>query len=492
LITNPEFSGAADGKVMPWGWHREVAKAPGVKPSQVYIWHLRGGPPGRLLALVGGPDRGGRVWSQVRGIQPHTDYLLEFSAYRPQFTNNVYLEVEIFGQRQVINQHLASGRLQRIFLRLNSGDSPGTTRLVVTNPHPEFLAFGFPSLRRLEIHQEGREAPSPRLPGFFPVGIYGATLEGLPEIRRAGFNAVLPGDSTPEFMQQMAGAAGRLGLKLLAHFPRYQAGISRELGGQPGVLGFYIDDEPELRSVPPESLTALKNRLQQDHPGILTALAMVRPQMVAAYREAADIFLLSPYPIPQMPMTWLSDTLDEAATHVPRERLWAVIQAFGGPEHVSEGWPRLPTPMEMRCLTYLALVHGAHGLFYFHYPAVRAEGRAWEGLQQIVGEMGRLRTWLVVPNEAPALELNIFSPFQADASGRPAVHFCRKRRGNENLLILVNVIDRSVNFFLSGFPPGVDCLSEIFRQQKAVVVDGNIREKLGPYEVRVYSYGQNN
>ena len=77
-------------------------------------------------------------------------------------------------------------------------------------------------------------------------------------------------------------------------------------------------------------MQALKESLKHDHPGVLTAVAMLRPQMVEAYRDSADIFMLDPYPVPDMPMTWMSDTLEEAARHVPRERLWAVIQAFGG------------------------------------------------------------------------------------------------------------------------------------------------------------------
>jgi len=492
LIPNPEFTGAADGKVLPWAWRRDGLRVDGVKPSQVFIWKADPNHTGRFLALVGGPDRGGRVWCQVRGIQPHTDYLLEFSAYRPHFTNDVYLEVEIFGQRQVINQHLSRGQLQRIFLRLNSGNSRGDTRLVVENPHSEFLAFGFPSLRRVRPDLKPEEEPSSaRLPAFFPIGIYEATLEGLPEIRAAGFNAIQNYNSSPEFLRQLAGAAARHGLKVLATLGQDQPAISRELGGHPGILGFYLEDEPEGRSVPPESLGGLKQRLQKDHPGVLTAVAMVRPRLVAEYRQAADVFLLDPYPVPRMPMTWLSDTLEEAARHVSRERLWAVIQAFGGPPHLEGGWPRLPTYLEMRCLTYLALVHGAHGLFYLNYPEVRADDRAWEGLKKIVGQLRQLRTWLVVPNEPAPLHLDIFSPFKADASGRPAVHFCLKRRGTENILILVNVLDRSVSFFLSGFPPKVKYLSEIFLKQKSVVLDGNIREKLGPYEVRIYSYQQN-
>jgi hypothetical protein len=376
-------------------------------------------------------------------------------------------------------------------MHVNSGKSGGYTSLIVSNPHQEFLAFGAPSLRAVgpDWGRRGKSALH-RLPSFFPVGIYAATLEGLPEIRAAGFNAIQSYNSRPEFLRQMAKAAARLGLKFLPHLRNYQANISRELGGQSEVLGFYIEDEPESRSVPPELLATLQKHLQQDHPGILTAVAMVRPQMVAEYRKATDVFLLDPYPVPKMPMTWLSDSLDEAANHVSRERLWAVIQAFGGPHYIKEGWPRLPTYLEMRCLTYLALVHGAHGLFYFSYPDVRANERTWQGLKRIVGQLRQIRTWLVVPNEKVSLKLEIISPYKADASGKPAIHFCQKQRGRENLLILVNVLDRSVRFFLKGFPPKVEYLSDVFVQQKSVVLDGNIREKLGPYEVRVYRYRQ--
>jgi hypothetical protein len=38
----------------------------------------------------------------------------------------------------------------------------------------------------------------------------------------------------------------------------------------------------------------------------------------------------------------------------------------------------------------------------------------------------------------------------------------------------------------------VPWLTEIFQKHKSVVCDGNIREELGPYEVRIYSYSKEN
>jgi len=358
------------------------------------------------------------------------------------------------------------------------------------NPHREVLAFGSPSLTLAETKtREPWKPESVRLPGFFPVGIFAAKPEDLPDIRAAGFNAVQSYDFHPDVIKTMAVLAKKFGLKFLPNFCSYQPRISQELGGRPELLGFYIEDEPEGRSVPPEKIQALKESLKQDHPGVLTAVAMLRPQMVAEYKDAADIFMLDPYPVPHMPMTWLSDYLEEAARFVPKERLWAVIQAFGGGKHTKDGWPRRPQKLEMRCLTYLAVVHGAHGLFYFSYPEVSSDPASWEGLQRIVRELQDLQPWLMLPNlTTSGLLLEMTSPFKVDASGRPAVHFCEKLRGREHLLILVNVIDHPVSFSMHGFSDQINWVEEKFGNHKSVIQDGNIREELGPYEVRIYHF----
>ena len=487
LIPNPEFRESQREPSLPEGWHRDKRKIAGVEPSQVYFCRVTG-QPGKFLAITGGPDRQGRVWRRINKIRPHTDYLLEFLAYRPKFTNGVYLEVEIFGQRHLINQHLTYGKVQPIFLTVNSQDCRGSTRLSVENPHPEVLAFGSPSLTRVEPESES-EPPldSVRFPNIFPVGIFAAKPEDLSDIRAAGFNAVQSDDSEPETIRKMAVASEKLGLKFLPNFPSYQADTSRDLGGRPELLGFYIEDEPEGRSVPPEKIRALKESLKRDHPGGLTAVAIVRPQMVEEYRDAADIFMIDPYPVPNMPLTWLADSLDEATRHVPRERLWAIVQAFGGGKWANS-WSRVPTPAEMRCLTYLAVVHGAHGLFYWNYPEMRTDKASWEGLKKIAAELRQLQTWLVVPAEPNKLRLAMTSPFKVDAAGGAAVHFSQKSRGTEHLLILVNVIDRPVSFYLEGFGLQVPWLTEMFQKHKSVVRDGNIREELGPYEARLYLY----
>lgn len=101
-------------------------------------------------------------------------------------------------------------------------------------------------------------------------------------------------------------------------------------------------------------------------------------------------------------------------------------------------------------------------------------------------------TWLALPIKRNALQLTMTSPFKTDFSGRPAVHSCLKSHGQGRLLALVNVINRPVSLFLEGFDRQVPWLTEMFQKHKSVVCDGNIREELGPYEVRIYSYSKEN
>jgi hypothetical protein len=219
LTPNPAFAGSQDPTGLPDGWHRDARKIPGVEPSRVYLCRVTGYP-GKLLAMEGTPDRNGQVCCQLPNIRPRTDYLLKFTAYRPKFTNSAYLEVEIFGRRHSINQHFSYGRVQPIFLRINSGNTQGATRFVVANPQREVIAFGSPSLTAAPRPQNlSRGQPSSvRLPSFFPVGIFAAKPEDSPDIRAAGFNAVQSYDVRPDIIRSMAAISARLGLKFLPSF----------------------------------------------------------------------------------------------------------------------------------------------------------------------------------------------------------------------------------------------------------------------------------
>jgi hypothetical protein len=42
-------------------------------------------------------------------------------------------------------------------------------------------------------------------------------------------------------------------------------------------------------------------------------MAVIRPGNCRDYLDAADFFMMDQYPVPNMPMTWLSDSIERAS-----------------------------------------------------------------------------------------------------------------------------------------------------------------------------------
>jgi len=219
---------------------------------------------------------------------------------------------------------------------------------------------------------------------------------------------------------------------------------------------------------------------------------MVRSRAVRQYRLCADVFMMDQYPIPNMPLTWLSDSIDEALASIqPSQTVWAVIQAFGGDLSAGQGWPRLPTFEEMRALAYLSVAHGARGIFFYTYKwrsfCAADDPSHWDALRRIAGELGFLGKRLLWPDAPCPIHVEMLSPFKCDAEGRPAVH-CRLQEHNGKLLLIaVNVIDRPVQTCVRGLPKQVAFMEQLFAYGRRVVLkDGTLVDQFGPYEAKVF------
>jgi hypothetical protein len=49
--------------------------------------------------------------------------------------------------------------------------------------------------------------------------------------------------------------------------------------------------------------------IKERFPNAVTNMAIVRPQVIPFYEKGADYFMLDQYPVPNMPMSWLSNSL---------------------------------------------------------------------------------------------------------------------------------------------------------------------------------------
>lgn len=130
----------------------------------------------------------------------------------------------------------------------------------------------------------------------------------------------------------------------------------------PALLCWYLCDEPDGQGIPPARLEEAYRFVKELDPHHPITMVFCVPPRAPDYVHGMDIMMADPYPIPNGPVTMVSDVTDglnEAVQYgMP---LWIVPQAFGG----GEGWRREPSAAEERVMTYLALIHGATGIQYF-------------------------------------------------------------------------------------------------------------------------------
>ena len=348
---------------------------------------------------------------------------------------------------------------------------------------------------------------------FFPLGIYSANPEVFGELKAAGFNSVQTYANSAAQVKAFVAAAERHGLKALIRVPKevwkwdpvLSAHLMRRLRSSPALLAWYLADEPEGRAVPPGYLWKVREYIRWFDTSHPTAIVVLRGHKAHDYAPATDVLMVDPYPIPKMPVTWLSDTLDEARRAVGGDKpVWAVIQAFDRSEvRASFSGGRLPTYKEERLLAYLSVVHGASGLFFFKYGSgssrIMNHPGHWRGVKRLGGELSRMEPLLLAPEVSQGWRARvngstgIIFPAEEGLTAEESVHFSVKRLHAEkkNLpagtyLIAVNVSQEPVRVTFKA-PGPLSGEARVLAEEKTIPFRGSsLADTLGPMGVRIY------
>lgn len=280
----------------------------------------------------------------------------------------------------------------------------------------------------------------------FPIGIYGVERpEDLVQIRNAGFDAFQTYLGDRAALAALAKEAGRQGLRMLAAPDELlKAGDSAPAWP---LLAWYLQDEPDVNDVTPEALAAKERRVRSwDHKG-KEAFVVGQGSAAARYASSGDAFMLDWYPVPHLALDSVADQLDEVRLALPDGKpLWMVLQAFDWrdyPQHGDGKKPRIgrfPTHGEMRFMTYLAVLHGASGLFYFtlNDPAHRplyARPALWQALETVIDEARAMRPIWVDGRRMPL-------PFAVDPDGPESA--CWRFHGRDYFVLLNRRADVSL------------------------------------------------
>lgn len=508
LITNPAFT-IQKGEKLPAGWYTGESKDTPVKKSLFLIKPSDGfdiGDPGTFLpqpatclGISAGYDGAGKWCSPLPACEPGQEYTFTCLLYRDTWKNGVYPKIRLWGKEFCVNTHLKSKGFQHISLHVQCPpDSHENTFCFVNHDPGNTFWLTRPSLTKshaFELDIPTLSSPPFFYESFFPIGVYGANLNNLEEIKKLGLNTVLAGGRSEEVKKTIA-RCHELGLRYVVSIPRDPDSLPLFLDEisevvRPSYFSFYVNDEPGIYSFPINRAQDINRLIKERFPDAATCMAVVRPQICRDYLGSADFFMMDQYPVPDMPMTWLSDSMDQAGKDVGKNRLASIIQAFGGEKWAWAGWSRFPTWQEMDCLAFLSIVHGSRGIFFFTFSEIETSQEALDGLRMVVGRLNWLYHWLSEKNLLWKVDVNMVSPYRVDPKGRAAVQCCIKKRGNEFLLIAVNTIGTNVEAVIgweNSENQKLVAFEDVFSGEVYSADRGTLRIQFRAYETRGFVF----
>jgi hypothetical protein len=353
---------------------------------------------------------------------------------------------------------------------------------------------------------------------FFPLGWYGnGSARQAAEIADSPFNCVLDYGTNAKPRREMLAYLDLLqqkGLKLIycmndvyptatyyaerawegvkgneaiaaAVVPAYRA--------HPALLAWYLNDELP-RALAPD-MTSYYQRIRAADPNHPCYIVLCSMPELGCFTGTTDVLGVDPYPIPQSPVGMVSEWADKANLAVRGHKpVWLVPQAFAWYQHRPPGSDRAriptvedlrtgraPTYEESRCMTYLALTHGAKGLIYWCYYNLRVLPQyqeMWDGMKRIGAEVRALEPALL---SADDLGSAAFTPPTA------RLHTRLKREGDQLYLIAVNAGTTPCEAALDFGRPVKAAAEVLFEHRQSELTGTVLRDRFEPLEAHVYA-----
>jgi hypothetical protein len=178
----------------------------------------------------------------------------------------------------------------------------------------------------------------------------------------------------------------------------------------PALLAWYLNDELPLTMR--DRLDARQRLVRQLDPNHPTWAVLYQVEEFYGYLNSADVLGADPYPVPDRPVTMAADwTRKCAAVSDGLRPLWMVPQAMNWASYHKERADKLraPTLDEELVMTYLCLIHGAHGLIYYCYHDLMRDSlgfdKRWADMLVVGSEVKQLFPALLSAAKPPKLDV---------------------------------------------------------------------------------------
>ncbi|HEX2920142.1 MAG TPA: carbohydrate binding domain-containing protein [Bacteroidales bacterium] len=382
----------------------------------------------------------------------------------------------------------------------------------VVTSSPEKMLLATLTCKLLILEYKPNEVKTDRLTGglivnkrpFFPFGFYtySPVDNTLPEEEIVkGFNMISPYQKiTPETFSERKAYMDRcaqLGMKVHYNLLSVSGGggvgssieglsaeekkerLVKEIStfrNHPALLSWYVADEPNGRKVQPAELEEIYNTIHNLDPWHPVSIVFMAPFINSKYYEnALDIVMADPYPLPDLPVTFVGNVADDLKEQFRGKRpVWIVPQAFGG----GELWSREPTPQEIRSMTWQSIANGATGIQYFvrqgpnYFPKSPS---TWAECGRIAMEIAELTPWLLSDEE----------PKPVSSSSKNILVTSRVHDG-KMIVIAVNKVNEPERVTIGIKGSTSAKARSIFENRTIRIEEGNLTDVLPPFGSNVY------
>ena len=354
---------------------------------------------------------------------------------------------------------------------------------------------------------------------FFPIGIYSANpmnrwdfSNSFDEIKEAGFNSVHTYELEIDYLHEFIKSAESKGLKVLIYpgnslkNPQAIENMKyfiNQLAGSSTIIAWYLADEPEQNYISSAEVKWYHDLIKEINIDHLTSICVGSANKYREYVDVSDILIIDPYPIrsgEQYRVTMVSDYIEIAfnamkASGVDKP-LFVVLQAFGYQNEKNKGWgwDREPTKQEMKAMTYLAVIKGVSGIFYYTYHGsqyyIKESPKHWDHLKAIVWELREIYP-LLVSGEVEDVVAKAFETEEAESQ----LFWTVRQVVEGNILIkpgtYLLVVNGSTKFVTATFELNNNfSYAEMLREDRTLsCLNGILSDYFEPYEVHIYFLG---
>ncbi|MFH0796091.1 MAG: hypothetical protein V2A65_03430 [Candidatus Omnitrophota bacterium] len=342
---------------------------------------------------------------------------------------------------------------------------------------------------------------------FFPISMYdGPIFEDYPQVAYLGFNTVMAGWAEPEQIRTQLEVLKSNGL--LANVGLPDVGYGNTLGkkenvkakvvsikNHPALLFYHLLDEPAIDYYPTLRLGyQFVKDLDPNHLQYCTLPNFFGypDSIMDSAATTRDIIAPDIYPFDSYPVSAVSEAVKMCVQAAKRTN-WQKTVIYVGPCFQWLPCYRLPTPIELRLVAYLAIINGAKGIDWYSYREPGLE-KAGTGFGLHTSEAAELQgAFKRLNSEISQLYLAICAPnpppyFQAETG--EGVELILKEGRDVYYLITANTdkIKKEVSFNLKKPSSISDSTTiSVFYEYRNVEMKGEIMtDFFEPYEVHIY------